>query len=175
MIDFSDAKTLVNSYEGANTKLKVEYEGETYMLKFRQKLEQNPNNPLQASYSSAPISEYLGSHIFQLAGIPVQETLVGTYRGNPVVACKDFIRNRPDSDSIELVEFKKLEISFLGGSSAGGRTPLYDNLISIFNSHDSLAGIRSVAEERYWQTFVVDALIGNFDRHGGNWGYAARR
>ena len=25
--------------------------------------------------------------------------------------------------------------------------------------------------ERYWQTFAIDALIGNFDRHAGNWGF----
>lgn len=25
--------------------------------------------------------------------------------------------------------------------------------------------------EKYWDVFVVDALLGNFDRHGNNWGY----
>ena len=24
---------------------------------------------------------------------------------------------------------------------------------------------------RYWEMFIVDALLGNFDRHGGNWGF----
>ena len=23
----------------------------------------------------------------------------------------------------------------------------------------------------FWDIYVVDALIGNFDRHGGNWGF----
>jgi hypothetical protein len=26
-------------------------------------------------------------------------------------------------------------------------------------------------ESRFWDTFIVDALIANFDRHAGNWGY----
>ena len=25
--------------------------------------------------------------------------------------------------------------------------------------------------EHFWNVFVVDALIGNFDRHNGNWGF----
>ena len=25
--------------------------------------------------------------------------------------------------------------------------------------------------ERFWDMFVVDALIGNWDRHNGNWGF----
>ena len=24
---------------------------------------------------------------------------------------------------------------------------------------------------RFWEMFVVDALLGNFDRHNGNWGF----
>ena len=31
------------------------------------------------SYANSCLSEYLGCHIFALAGIPVQETLPGTY------------------------------------------------------------------------------------------------
>lgn len=27
-----------------------------------------------------------------------------------------------------------------------------------------------VIKERFWDTFIVDALIGNWDRHNGNWG-----
>lgn len=28
--------------------------------------------------------------------------------------------------------------------------------------------------DRFWDMFIVDALIGNFDRHGGNWGFIKR-
>ena len=38
MIDFTDCKRLVNSYEGADLKNKIEYLGDVYMLKFGQKL-----------------------------------------------------------------------------------------------------------------------------------------
>ena len=25
--------------------------------------------------------------------------------------------------------------------------------------------------QAFWQLFIVDALLGNFDRHGANWGF----
>lgn len=175
MIDFTDCKGLVNSYEGADFKRKIIYDGEVYMLKFGQKLESDEHKPLQASYASTPVSEYLGSHIYTLAGLPTQQTILGTFNGRTVVACRDFIESRPDAEDVTLVEFKKLENSFLGSSMAGGRTPLLENLLGIFSEHDYLEGIREAAEERYWQMFAVDSLIGNFDRHAGNWGYILDR
>lgn len=39
MIDFTGCKVLVNSYEGADFKRKIIYDGDVYMLKFGQKLE----------------------------------------------------------------------------------------------------------------------------------------
>lgn len=171
MIDFTSCREFINSYEGADLKKKIEYDGEVYMLKFGKKLESNDKKPMQASYSSTPVSEYLGSHIYEIAGLPVQDTILGIYDGKVVVACKDFIENRPNADALALVEFKKLENSYLGSSSAGGRTPTYENLIEIFANHTTLDGVRKEAEQRYWQMFAVDSLIGNFDRHAGNWGY----
>lgn len=175
MIDFSSCKRLVNNYDGADMKQRIEYNGQIYMLKFGQKLESNEKKPLQASYSSAPISEWLGCNVFSIVGKPfklsVQETLLGTFGDKIVVACKDFIANRPDSNTLCLLEFKKLENSYLDSSTAGGRTPLYDNLMEIYQNHPSLSSIRELAITRYWQMFAIDALIGNFDRHAGNWGY----
>lgn len=37
------------------------------------------------------ISEYLSSHIFELLGFNTHKTFLGNYRGNEVVASKDFI------------------------------------------------------------------------------------
>lgn len=175
MIDFTGCKGLVNSYEGADFKRKIIYDGDVYMLKFGQKLESDERKPMQASYASTPVSEYLGSHIYALAGLPTQHTMLGTCNGKTVVACRDFIESRPDAEDVTLVEFKKLENSFLGSSTAGGRTPSLDNLLDIFSEHDYLESIRDAAEERYWQMFAVDSLIGNFDRHAGNWGYILDR
>ena len=71
LIDFDHVKILINNYEGADLKLRMCMDGNTYMLKFGQKLEPDEKKPLQASYSSSPISEYLGCHVYEIAGIPV--------------------------------------------------------------------------------------------------------
>jgi hypothetical protein len=42
------------------------------------------------SYTAAPLSEYVGSHIYQMLGIDTQETRLGIRHGKLVVACKDF-------------------------------------------------------------------------------------
>lgn len=39
------------------------------------------------------ISEYIGCHIFELLGFEVQETYLGIYNDEEVVACKNFIVN----------------------------------------------------------------------------------
>ena len=62
------------------------------MLKFPSMAKKNPD----MSYSNSCFSEYLGCQIFEIAGIPVQKTLLGTFTVNGtekiVVACGDFTR-----------------------------------------------------------------------------------
>lgn len=42
------------------------------------------------SYTASPLSEYIGSQIYQSLGIPVHETMLGIRDNKLVVACKDF-------------------------------------------------------------------------------------
>lgn len=39
------------------------------------------------------ICEFLGSHIFEMLGVDVHKTYLGKYKGEFVVACKDFVVN----------------------------------------------------------------------------------
>ena len=48
---------------------------EQYMLKFPNLAYKNP----RLHYSSSIISEYIGSHIFNIIGVPAQETYFGNY------------------------------------------------------------------------------------------------
>lgn len=171
LIDFNECRTFLNDYEGADTKLKIQFNNEIYMLKLGKELEHDDKKPLQASHSNTPVAEYLGSHIFQMMGIPAQKTLLGSFNGRLAVACRDFVSNRSDASNVKLTEFKKLETSFLNGSSAVTKTPIYESILDVFQNHPYLEPIRQQAIDRYWQTFAIDALIGNFDRHAGNWGY----
>ena len=51
------------------------YEDELYMLKFPGIARKNKD----MSYANGCICECLGCHIFEIAGIPVQKTLLGTF------------------------------------------------------------------------------------------------
>lgn len=169
LVDFSSIPLIVNTYDGAAEKYAADYEGERYLLKFGKILEPNPKNPMQASYANVPVNEYIGSKVIASLGIETQEVLLGVHQGRSVVACKDFIRSR--GTNFELIEFNKLETSMHGGSSSGRSTPELGFTMKVLRSHPALENIRHLAISRFWNTLIADALIGNFDRHSGNWGY----
>ena len=164
MIDFTNLPRRNKTYGGANgNKISVIYEDQLYMLKFPGAARLNN----EMSYANGCISEYLGSHIFELAGIPVQKTLLGTYTRNGkekvVVACRDFT-----SPNVVLQDFASLKNTIIGSSSNGYGTELEDILETI---EEQLIMDPKLLRERFWDMFIVDALIGNWDRHNGNWGF----
>lgn len=164
MIDFTSLPRRNKSYAGANgSKIAVVYNDALYMLKFPGAARLNQD----LSYANGCISEYLGSHIFALAGIPVQDTLLGTYRVKGkekiVVACKDFTGN-----GLTLQDFTSMKNTVLDSDSNGTGTELKDILEAIEQQHMIDPAYLT---RHFWDMFIVDALIGNWDRHNGNWGF----
>lgn len=164
MIDFTDMPTTRKAYAGANGgKIAVIYDGEQYMLKFPP----HPKHNKEMSYSNICISEYLGSHIFEIVGIPVQETLLGTYtvkgKTKVVVACKDFTNHET-----VIQDFASLKNTLIDSGHSGYGTELSEILEAI-NEQSSIDP--DVLKRFFWDMFIVDALIGNWDRHNGNWGF----
>ncbi|RDU24909.1 HipA domain-containing protein [Anaerosacchariphilus polymeriproducens] len=165
MIDFTScAVNKFKAYGGANgNKINILYKGTSYMLKFPPV----PSKSKAMSYTNSCISEYLACHIFKSIGIPAQETLLGTYtdkRGKEkiVVACRDFTENGK-----RLMEFAHLKNTCVDSEQSGYGT----ELSSILKAIDEQALISSVELRAFfWEMFVADALLGNFDRHNGNWG-----
>ena len=164
MIDFTALPRRNKSYAGANgSKIAVIYEDALYMLKFPGAARLNQD----LSYANGCISEYLGSHVFALAGIPAQETLLGTYCLNGkekiVVACRDFTGN-----GLVLQDFTSMKNTVLDSDSNGTGTELQDILDAI---EQQTMIDPAVLSQFFWDMFIVDALIGNWDRHNGNWGF----
>ena len=163
MIDFTELPKKKKAYGGANgSKLSVLYNGTQYMLKF-------PPHPFRnkdMSYANSCISEYIGCHIFEIVKIPVQETILGVYnhqgKEKIVVACRDFT-----SPGVVLQDFASLKNQVIDSERNGYGTELDDILFSI---HEQTAIDPKALEERFWDMFIVDALIGNWDRHNENWG-----
>ena len=164
MIDFTSAKVRNKTYAGANgSKISVIYNDEQYMLKFPPL----PTINKEMSYTNSCISEYIGCKIFDSVGIPVQETNIGTYTSNGrekiVVACKDFT-----SPGITLQDFASLKNRIIDSERNGYGTELHD-ILSTIDEQTSMDS--DVIKTRFWDMFIVDALIGNWDRHNGNWGF----
>lgn len=164
MIDFTNLPTKKKTYAGANgSKISVIYDGEQYMLKFPAGAPKNK----ELSYANGCVSEYIGCHIFESIGINVQKTLLGTYRINGkekiVVACKDFTKS-----GVVLQDFASLKNTIIDSEHNGYGTELSDIMKAI---EEQQAVNPIVLKEWFWNVFIVDALIGNWDRHNGNWGF----
>lgn len=164
IIDFTKLKKRNKTYAGANgNKISVIYEGEQYMLKFPAQAKLNKD----MSYSNSCFSEYLGCQIYESIGIPVQKTLLGVYtvkgKQKIVVACGDFTE-----PGVVLQDFASLKNRMIDSERQGYGTELSDILQTI----DEQTMIdRDTLLMRFWDMFIVDAFIGNWDRHNGNWGF----
>ena len=165
-VDFTNCRIILGrAYNGANgKKVAVEYNGIQYMLKFPPSGE---NKPTLLSYTNSCISEHIASSIFNMLGIDAQETRLGTFqiggKTKIVCACRDFT-----ADGSRLFDFCSIKNTILDSESNDSGTELSDILDTIekqqYVSPD-------VLEAHFWDMFVVDALLGNFDRHNGNWGF----
>ena len=106
-------------------------------------------------------------HIFEMLGFRVQDTLLGNYtdsRGKSklVVACRDFTEGGK-----RLIEFAQLKNTCINSEQNGyGK-----ELSSILQAMDEQT-LYPADELRtfFWDMFIADAFLGNFDRHNGNWG-----
>ncbi len=165
MIDFSSCEiNKFKAYGGANgNKINIRYNGTGYMLKFPP----IPNRNKVMSYTNGCVSEYLACHIFEALGIKTQETLLGTYtdkRGKEkiVVACADFTEGGK-----KLIEFAQLKNTCINSEQNGYGTELSSIMEAI--EEQSLLPTDKI-RNFFWEMFIADALLGNFDRHNGNWG-----
>ena len=163
VIDFSNCQDGMEVYKGSDHKISVLYNGEKYMLKFPDT--KTKTNELQTSHVNSVFSEYIGSHIMQSMGLEAHKTLIGIYKGEPVVACKDFTGN-----GYRLQEFGDLMLN-LYRSEEIGRIPTYEQINTVIETHPRLRTCVLEAKEAYWAAIIGDALIGNFDRHKNNFGY----
>lgn len=165
MIDFTSCPVnRFRAYGGANgNKINITYKGHSYMLKFPPR----PSRNREMSYTNGCISEYVACHIFGMLGFKVQDTLLGNYvdsrgKNKLVVACRDFTEGGKT-----LMEFAHLKNTCIDSEQNGyGK-----ELSSILEAIDEQS-LYPADELRtfFWDMFIADALLGNFDRHNGNWG-----
>ena len=164
-IDFTSCKVVSNyTYEGANgKKIAIMYDNNIYMLKFPSVAKNND----KISYSNSVISEYISCKIFKMLGFKTQEVILGIYntekKEKDVVACMDFtIPNK------KFHSFASIKNTIIDSESNGFGTELSE-IIDTINSQTIIDS--EYLLDFFWEMFIVDSLLGNFDRHNGNWGF----
>ncbi len=176
LIDFTECEIdLMANYGGSDKKRGIIDNGKRYMLKMSDKISEEKQNSLNSSYSNSTFSEFIGCHIMESMGFSVQRTLLGTIRmissrgGEqvyPSVACENFV----PSDK-QLIEFKIIEGAILDVKPP--KIPKLEHIYDIMTQPNVYFSkvFGKVAMSAYWDQFIADALLGNFDRHANNWGY----
>ena len=166
MIDFDKAKKLPNKFGGSELKSTVLLDNIIYMIK-------RPD-PIKAkslreaiSYKNNHFSEYLGSNIFSLCGFKTQNVKLGYFTDHNgkrkiVVGCEDFTQ-----DGSKLYEFAVLVKPY--ELELGKPKTRIEDIYEVISKEDFIKNKLEILDN-FWDIFVIDALIGNSDRHLGNWG-----
>ncbi|MCD8095130.1 MAG: HipA domain-containing protein [Ruminococcus sp.] len=141
----------------------VNPDGQRYMVKYSEK--HSRINNFDTSYVNNVVSEYVSSHILDILGFPVHETFLAARNGELLVACKNFC-----TESSKLIEFSRYLRKYYDSGNVG-RLPSLSQLNFILSNDTDLSPHTDEFQIAYWERFVGDALVANFDRHMGNWGY----
>lgn len=156
IFDFSNCEISNKEYGGSEKKLGIVIDGFYYMLKFQKQ------TAFELRFNH--ISEYIGCHVYSMLGFNAQETYLGRYKGQNVCACKDFV-----IDGYQFVPFNDVGESSLEVNKEKYQYS-YEDIVSLLEANRKLTNVKETIED-FFNIFIVDALLGNFDRHGANWGF----
>ena len=165
MIDITNYKQEINNYGGSELKATYIINGEKYMVKMPDPIRKKT---LGLGYMNNQYSEYIGCHIFESVGIPVQKTMLVKLNKDGkekiAVACKDFLNSGE-----ELIEISNVSLSL--STEKKYKISIEDvyEIINKMSVNYKLDENKLISN--FWDMFVVDTLIGNTDRHFGNWGF----
>ena len=162
MIDFTNAIEVLNNYKGSEKKKTLIYNDKKYLVKFPDPIREKNK---KISYINNAFSEYVGSNIFKICGFKTQNVILGKYiykeKEKIVCACEDFT----DEEHV-LYEFESLALSTNPDKKI--ETELSD-IMEVIEESQTIDSKET--KKKFWDMFVIDSLIGNTDRHNGNWGF----
>lgn len=144
-------------------------DGARYMVKYTERQAQALRNDFTGDFVNNALSEHMASRMLSIFGYDAHETFLGLLNGEIVAACRNFITGKA-----ALVEFEKFMRRHYD-SREMRRLPDIRQIIGIMHSDPVLSPQAEDFVGRYWDLFVGDALLGNFDRHAGNFGYLVDR
>ena len=187
LIDFTNLP-YSNKHYGGNAGLKrgVIIDDKNLLLKFPQETSTFDN--VTISFTTSPLSEYVGSHIYLLLGYTAHNTMLGYFfnkelgKKQIVVACEDFTEN----DKYTLVDYEsiknnysdelqneliKLNESLPKYKSSGvlEHSIKIEEILLQFEMNDLFKDNQDI-KNLFWEMLVIDFIINNNDRNKNNWG-----
>lgn len=151
--------------EGTEPKFFIKVNGENYLVK------DSSFNTRRKQKSLAPYCEYVGSNFIRLAGLlECQKCYLGEYIdeevGNrPVVICKDLFGEKT------FRSFKDQHQSS-AGTDLSNKSYTYQEVLYVLEKKSLRNNARMKDfKSKFWYMYLFDAILGNRDRHAGNWGF----
>lgn len=146
--------------EGSEVKFFITVNGDKFLVKdssFNSRRKQN---------SLAPYCEYVGSNFIRLSGlVDCQHCYLGKYQNRDVVICEDLFSGK------EFRPFRDLHQSS-AGTDLGSKYYTYSDVLYVLDTKNKLDGFELGSfKHQFWLMFLFDAILGNRDRHEGNWGF----
>ncbi|MBQ9042780.1 MAG: HipA domain-containing protein [Eggerthellaceae bacterium] len=158
-MDYSNYPRTDVYYGGTERKVGILIAGREHIVKFRKRDEFRIRNN--------HISEYLGSRVFNMLGMQAQETFLGTFQEEQVVVCRSFLE-----PSDQFVPFNEVGESTLEQDKEQYQYD-YQDIMRMLRDNSKLTDVQETIAS-FWDMYMIDALLGNFDRHGANWGFVKR-
>ena len=141
-------------YDGTSNKLGVIFNGSNWFIKFNKKFE------------SESYSEFVSSKVFKYLDVNCQNVKLGLYNNEVTVLIEDFT-----TPNCVLHSFNDVNQSS-EDTLLENKEYTYDEVIYLINSNNKLSDLeKEKCINQFWDMFIIDAILGNRDRHKGNWGY----
>lgn len=187
LIDYTNIPNNTNFYGGnAGFKKGVTIDGIDWIIKFPQST--SSFSKVDISFTTSPLSEYIGSHIYDILGYEVHNTKLGISYNEMlkikqlVVACQDFT----EGGKYSLIDYEAIKNTYsdnlqskiieLNNSMPAYKTegmslhtlPIEEIMLQ-FNENLIFKDVLE-AKELFWDMMVIDCIINNNDRNKNNWG-----
>lgn len=157
LIRVSDNQRNGRYYGGNTNKFGITYKDKNYIVKF-------PKDEDLSVWT-----EYIASSFIRAMSIPCQVTKLGMYKGEFVVLVEDFT-----TPACVLHAYKETQQSS-EESDIQTKDYTYRDVLYLIDKHLKMtAQEKQRAKIQFWNMFICDAILGNRDRHWGNWGYFAQ-
>ena len=153
IIKITDSNINKKLYNGSEKKLGVTISGKDYIMKFRKRDWNNIE------------SEYIASNVISILGGDAHRVYLGCYRNDLVALCLDFTQFY---DSSYLQSLRSISSSMFD-TDKSQHDYFFNDVIYLFKSLRNCDV--EYNKDKFIRMYIYDDLLGNTDRHAGNWDY----